>query len=249
MSSLFPDLSFFEIAMVMVLFVWTGFVRSGLGFGGAALGLPLLLFVSDQPVYWLPIIGVHLLIFSSLTFGTQLDSVDWRYLRRSSGWILPAALVGVLGLLSLPNAWLVNFIYTVTLIYAFIWLTNFSILSHSDWLDKLFLILGGYIAGTSLSGAPLLVAVYMRNVAKESLRNTLFVLWFILVVMKLTALAAFGVDLHVLTALALLPAAAVGHVLGLKAHEHIVQSEKRFKRVIGGMLMVVSMIGLVSNLW
>lgn len=249
MSSLFPDLSFFEIAVVMVLFVWTGFVRSGLGFGGAALGLPLLLFVSDQPVYWLPIIGVHLLIFSSLTFGTQLDSVDWRYLRRSSGWILPAALVGVLGLLSLPNAWLVNFIYTVTLIYAFIWLTNFSILSHSDWLDKLFLILGGYIAGTSLSGAPLLVAVYMRNVAKESLRNTLFVLWFILVVMKLTALAAFGVDLHVWTALALLPAAAVGHVLGLKAHAHIVQSEKRFKRVIGGMLMVVSMIGLVSNFW
>jgi uncharacterized membrane protein YfcA len=233
----------------MVLFVWTGFVRSGLGFGGAALGLPLLLFVSDQPVFWLPIIGVHLLIFSSLTFGTQLDSVDWRYLRKSSGWILPAALVGVLGLLSLPNAWLVNFIYGVTLVYAFIWLTNFSILSQSDFLDKLFLVLGGYIAGTSLSGAPLLVAVFMRNVAKESLRNTLFVLWFILVVMKLTALAAFGVDLHVLTALALLPAAAVGHVLGLKAHAQIVQSEKRFKRVIGGMLMVVSMIGLVSNLW
>ena len=248
LSTLFSNFSPIHMAAVLVLFVWTGFVRSGLGFGGAALGLPLLLLVFDQPVFWLPIIGMHLLVFSSLTVGKQLRDVDWHYLRRSAGWIFPAALVGVLGLITLPNQWLVNFIYLVTLIYAVIWMMDWSILSKSGVLDRVFLILGGYIAGTSLSGAPLLVAVYLRHVAKERLRNTLFVLWFILVLMKLTAFAVLGVELNFLAALVLLPAAAIGHVMGLWAHAQIVRNEKRFKRIIGGMLAVVSVLGLLGNL-
>jgi uncharacterized membrane protein YfcA len=64
-----------QTLLVALLFVWTGFVRSGLGFGGAALGLPLLLFVDGQPLLWLPIIGVHLLFFSGLTLGTRLHNV------------------------------------------------------------------------------------------------------------------------------------------------------------------------------
>jgi uncharacterized membrane protein YfcA len=237
-----------DIALTALVFLWSGFVRSGLGFGGAALGLPLMLFIDDQPIFWLPIIGAHLLFFSSLTFATQLHNVDWQYLRRSSYWIIPAALVGVFGLLNLPNHWLLLFIYAVTLVYAFIWVMNWTLLSHSPILDKLFLVLGGYIAGTSLTGAPLMVAVYMRNVAKEKLRNTLFVLWFVLVAIKMSTFAAVGVDLHLLAALALLPVAAVGHVLGLKAHSYVVQNDKRFKRTIGAMLMLVSLAGLL-NLW
>lgn len=49
------DFSNTELILIAVIFIWTGFVRSGLGFGGAALGLPLMLFIYDQPVYWLPI--------------------------------------------------------------------------------------------------------------------------------------------------------------------------------------------------
>jgi len=241
---MFPDFDSYQVFLIFLLFLWSGFVRSGLGFGGAALGLPLMLMIYDQPLYWLPIIGVHLLFFSSITFGGNLKSVDWRYLQKSGYFILPAALIGVMGLISLPNQWLLIFIYTVTLFYAFIWCMNWAISSGTDFLDKILLVLGGYVAGTSLTGAPLMIAVFARNVAKENLRNTLFVLWFMLVTMKLTAFVVVGVELHLLTALVLLPAAAVGHIIGLKFHKLILQNDQVFKRVIGGVLGIISGMGL-----
>ena len=237
-----------QIALVAVLFVWTGFVRSGLGFGGAALGLPLLLFVDDRPLLWLPIIGTHLLFFSALTLRTRLRNVEWTYLGRSGGYVLPAAVVGVLGLISLPTRWLLLFIYSVTLFYGVLWLSNRAIHSPRAWVDRLLLVLGGYIAGTTLSGAPLMVAVFMRNVPLVRLRDTLFVLWFVLVTIKMATFYAFGVDLQLISALALLPVAAVGHVAGLKAHDAILRNDSTFKRWIGGGLMIVSLLGL-WKLW
>ncbi|MFA5529912.1 MAG: TSUP family transporter [Thiohalomonadaceae bacterium] len=241
---MFPEFTPVEALITGTLFVWTGFVRAGLGFGGAALGLPLLLFVSDQPLLWLPIIGTHLLFFSALTLRTRLSNVDRGYLRRSSRFIIPPAIIGVLGLVSLPTLWLNVFIYSVTLVYGLMWFTNRSIESRHDWLDRVLLILGGYIAGTSLTGAPLMVAVYMRNVARDQLRDTLFVLWFILVSIKMSTFIALGVDLQLATAIALLPAAAVGHVLGLRAHDAILRNDERFRRFIGAGLVVISGLGL-----
>lgn len=49
------DFSLYQILSIALVFVWTGFVRTGLGFGGAALGLPLMLFIHNNPVLWLPI--------------------------------------------------------------------------------------------------------------------------------------------------------------------------------------------------
>lgn len=241
---MFSDFTTLEIIFTGLLFMWAGFVRSGLGFGGAALGLPFMLFIYDRPVYWLPIIGLHLLFFSALTLRTRLDHVDWKYLKTSLFYILPPALIGVFGLLNFPNLWIVAFIYSVTLFYAIMWLFNKSIHSENKWADKMLLIFGGYIAGTSLTGAPLMVAVYVRNVVQTQLRNTLFVLWFILVTIKMSTFAALGVDLNALTSLALLPVAAVGHVIGLKTHDYILQNDVMFKRVIGGMLVVVSSLAL-----
>ncbi|MDT8283392.1 MAG: TSUP family transporter, partial [Gammaproteobacteria bacterium] len=240
---MFPDFSLLEIVLTGLLFMWAGFVRTGLGFGGAALGLPFMLFIYNQPVYWLPVIGIHLLFFSALTLRTRLHDVDWRYLRTSLVYIIPPALIGVFGLLSLPNLWIVTFIYSITLFYAFMWLFNKAIHSERNWFDKLLLVFGGYIAGTSLTGAPLMVAVFARNVIQTQLRNTLFVLWFILVSIKMTTFAVLGVELNVLTSLALIPVAAVGHFIGLKTHDVILQNDILFKRVIGGMLVVVSGLG------
>ena len=42
-----PDFSLLQLLLIGLLFVWTGFVRTGLGFGGAALGLPPLLFIHN----------------------------------------------------------------------------------------------------------------------------------------------------------------------------------------------------------
>ena len=243
---MFEDFSVVDIILTGLLFMWAGFVRSGLGFGGAALGLPFMLLIYDQPVYWLPIIGAHLLFFTSLTLRTRMDNIDWPFLRKSLHYILPPALIGVFGLLNLPNLWVVTFIYGITLIYAFMWLFDKQFHSDNIWIDRLLLVFGGYIAGTSLTGAPLMVAVYVRNVSLTQLRNTLFVLWFILVAIKMAAFASLGVDLNFLTALALLPVAAVGHLIGLKTHDMILRNDVLFKRVIGAMLVVVSSLAMVN---
>lgn len=241
---MFPDFSTLEIILTGLLFMWAGFVRSGLGFGGAALGLPFMLLIYNQPVYWLPIIGTHLLFFTLLTLRTRLNNVDWQYLRSSLLYILPPALIGVFGLLNLPNLWVVTFIYGITMLYAVMWLFNKSFHSENTWADKFLLVFGGYIAGTSLTGAPLMVAVYVRNVIKSQLRNTLFVLWFILVSIKMSTFAMLNVELNTLTAIVLLPVAGVGHFIGLKMHDFILRNDVTFKRVIGGMLVVVSGLAL-----
>lgn len=243
------EFSLFQSIAIALLFVWTGFVRTGLGFGGAALGLPLLLFISNQPIFWLPIISVHLLFFSSLTLFTRLNNVDWIYLRNASLYIVPPAIIGVLGLINLPALWLNIFIYTVTLFYGVIWFLNYVIESHHNWVDKLLLMLGGYIAGTSLTGAPLMVAVFMRKVRKEQLRDTLFVLWFVLVSIKMSTFMILKVELHFLTALSLLPIAAVGHYLGLRAHDSIVRNDAVFKRWMGGGLVMISALGLWNQIY
>lgn len=235
-----------QLLFTVLIFIWSGFVRSGLGFGGAALGLPLMLLVFDRPLFWLPVIGTHLLIFTSMTLMTRIKSVDWDYLKKTSLLIFPAKLVGVFGLINLPNNWLVIIIYGITLGYALLWLFNLQIKSKSGWTDKLLLLIGGYVSGTSLTGAPLIVAVFMNQVSKQKLRNTLFVLWFILVTIKLGTLAAFGIELHFVSALLLIPAAAIGHVIGLRTHDYILANDQRFKRIIGLVLVLICLMGLYT---
>ena len=239
-----PDFDLIQIILTILLFIWAGFVRTGLGFGGAALGLPLMLFINHDPLLWLPVISIHLLFFSGLTLRTRLHNVDWKYLRYSTLYIIPPAIIGVFGLVNLPTLWLNTFIYSITLFYGLIWLTNRAIESHHRWVDKLLLMVGGYVAGTSLTGAPLMVAVYMRNVSREKLRDTLFVLWFVLVSLKMATFITLGVNLHVWMALVLLPFAALGHVLGLQTHDLIMRNDTLFKRWIGGGLVIISSLGL-----
>ncbi|MCA9472089.1 MAG: TSUP family transporter [Nitrospirales bacterium] len=236
-----------ELLLVGFLFIWTGFVRSGLGFGGAALGLPLMLFLHDQPLFWLPIIGTHLLFFSALTLRTRLHNVNWNYLRKTSFVILPTTLMGVLGLISLPTTWLLIFIYTVSLGYGLMWLLNMTITSHEYWSDTILLALGGYVAGTSLTGGPLMVAVAMKNVTPAQLRNTLYVLWFTIVTIKMSTFVALRIELHLFTALTLLPVAAIGHLIGLKFHDEILKHDRQFRQVVGGVLTLISGLGLFNK--
>ncbi|MDH5424224.1 MAG: sulfite exporter TauE/SafE family protein [Gammaproteobacteria bacterium] len=238
------EFSALQIFLTALIFIWSGFVRSGLGFGGAALSLPLLLIVYDQPIFWMPIIGAHLLLFSALTLRTRLRSISWEYLLRSMPIILPTTIAGVFGLISLPNKIILIFIYSVTLFYAIMWMLRVTIHSSNRWVDRFLLALGGYIVGTSLSGAPLIVAVYMKNIAPQHLRNTLLLLWFVLVGIKMATFTVFDVDLQLDSALMLVPVAAIGHIIGLKLHDMILEKDQQFKRVIGVALLVVCVLGL-----
>ena len=236
-------------------------MRSGLGFGGAVLSLPFLLLVDNQPQVYLPIIAVHLLFFSSLTVylnnrkslkqsdtaasSTPLSTVDWSYLKYAFSIMIIPKLIGVLGLITLPPALMSSIIFTIVACYAVTYILNKPFSSNSKSLDIFFLMLGGYISGTSLIGAPLIIAVFITHVAAHQLRDTLFTLWFILVAIKMVAFIWAGIDLQLLHALILLPCAGIGHVLGLKIHEKMLKAEtKVFFRVLGSVLLVISAIGL-----
>ena len=242
------NLATWQYLAIGLTFVWGGLVRSGLGFGGAALTMPLLLLIIDNPVVILPVIAVHLLIFGSLTVGGRLHAVDWRYLRRSLPIMLPGKLIGLLGLLSMPGPMLAYIIYAITAAYAVMYILGIEFQSHSKTTDIALLNLGSYIRGVSLIGAPLIVSVYARHVAKTSLRETLFVLWIVLVTLKLAAFIATGTDLQLIHHLWLLPCAAVGHVMGLRLHRQLMNlNDVQFMRWLGVMLLLITVIGVVHT--
>ncbi|MDB4140237.1 sulfite exporter TauE/SafE family protein [Candidatus Thioglobus sp.] len=235
-----------ELLMIAIIFTWIGFVRTGLGFGGAVLGLPILMLIGGSPIDWLPIIGIHLLFFSSITLSNSLRQVDWQYLKKSLPWILPAKIIGVIGLLSLPPNVMTVIVYLITILYSLTWINNSQIISKKTWVNNLLLFFGGYLSGTSLMGGVLLVAVYMNHIDLKKLRNTLFVLWFFLVSIKMVAFMAVGVYIDWRFSLMLIPVAALGHFIGLRMHERMIKSDAKFKRWMGGVLIIVCMVGLLK---
>lgn len=255
------ELALYQYLLIGLIFIWSGFVRSGLGFGGAVLSLPFLLLVHDEPLVFLPIISVHLLVFSSLTIamnnrhtvaggGTESGStVDWAYLRRILPIMIVPKIAGVVGLITLPGGVLSAIIFVIVSVYSLTYIFNRPFRSRSPFVDVLFLVVGAYISGTSLIGAPLIIAVMAQHVARERLRDTLLALWFIMVGIKLVAFIWAGVDLQLVHHLWLLPCAAVGHVIGLKAHNKMLQAETpTFFRIVGAVLLTVSVLGMWQSL-
>ena len=240
-----------QFILICLIFIWTGFVRSGIGFGGAALGLPLLLLVDDRPLIFLPIIGTHLLFFTVLTVSSRKHNVNWPVVMKVMAVIVIPKIAGLVGLFNFPNYWLVITVFSITLFYGITWVFNYTIKSQSKAVDIILLALGGYVSGTSLTGAPLIAAVVSRHVKKVEMRETLFVLWIILVTFKMGAFVAYGVDLQWQYSLLLLPFAGIGHFIGLKAHDHLVQTDSSaFHRFLGVSLIIVSLAGLykyISN--
>lgn len=257
------DLALWQYVCIAVLFVWSGFVRSGLGFGGAVLSLPFLLMIENAPLVFLPLIAVHLLVFSALTIvdahlqarrqppgipagERKVGTVNWAFLRYAFPLMLIPKLVGVAGVITLPANIVSGFIFIMVSIYAVSYILDRPIRSNNPRVDALLMIVGGYVSGTSLIAAPLVVPVAAARVHKTELRDTLFVLWFVLVAIKLIAFILSGVDLQWIHHLWLLPCAALGHVLGLRFHAYTLRAEtKVFFRVLGVGLLAVSGAGLL----
>lgn len=254
------DLFWYQYVLIGLIFVWSGFVRSSLGFGGAVLALPFLLLIVDDPLVFLPLIAVHLMIFSSWIAwrghrqaraygvgGHQLESnIDWAYLFQAMKIMIIPKLIGVIGLLTLPSRIMSTIIFLIVIAYAIGYVLNKPFRSKNKYVDTLMLALGGYVSGTSLIGAPLIVAVFASHVDKHQLRDTLFVLWFILVVIKMTSFVIAGVDLQLIHHLWLLPCAYIGHVIGERLHRRMMAAETpTFFRVVGIVLIIVSVVGLL----
>lgn len=248
-GTLWAALAPWQLAAIGLCFVWSGLVRSGLGFGGAALTLPLLLLVVNDPLVFLPAIGFQLLIFSLLTVATRLANVDWAYLGKLTLLLALPVAAGLVGLLKLSPVLLSAVVYIVTLAYGFMYLLDKGIVSRNRLTDGLLIMLGGYVSGVSLTGAPLIVAVGARRLPPARLRDTLFVLWIVLVVVKLGTFKAADVDMQPVLFFLTLPFATAGHLLGLRLHRRLIESGgTRFRRVVGAGLAAVSTVGLLTLL-
>ena len=252
------SLAWYQYGAIGLIFVWSGFVRSGLGFGGAVLALPFLLLIVNDPLVFLPLIAVHLIFFSTLIMiqsarnkgPDQLKTINWDYLKRSMGIMILPKIAGVIGLLTLPPVIMSTIIFLIVLAYAIGYIINRPIQIKTKFQEYGFLGLGAYVSGTSLTGAPLIVPVVASHVAKHELRNTLFVLWWILTLIKLASFVIAGVDLQLIHHVWLLPCAFIGHLLGNRIHNYLVEQETpTFFRVLGIALVVVSLTGLIKPLF
>ena len=251
------SLAWYEYALVGLVFVWSGFVRSGLGFGGAVLALPFLLLIVNDPLVFLPLIGMHLIFFSTLIMvqstrdkaSEQLKTINWQYLKRSLWIMIIPKMMGIIGLLTLPPVIMSTIILLIVLAYAIGYIVNRPIEIKTKLQEYGFLGVGAYVSGTSLTGAPLIVPVVASRVKKHELRNTLFVLWWILTSIKLVSFVIVGVDLQLIHHVWLLPCAFIGHLLGNRMHTYLVEQETpTFYRVLGIALVIVSLTGLIKPL-
>ena len=251
------SLAWHQYAAIGLIFVWSGFVRSGLGFGGAVLALPFLLLIVNDPLVFLPIIATQLIFFSTLIMiqssqkqgADQSNTINWRYLRRSMGIMIVPKIAGVIGLLTLPPVIMSTIIFLIVIAYAIGYIINRPIQIKTKLQEYGFLGLGAYVSGTSLTGAPLIVPVVASHVEKHELRNTLFVLWWILTLIKLVSFVVAGIDLQLVHHLWLFPCAFVGHLLGNRMHNYLVEQETpTFFRVLGIALVIVSLTGLIKPL-
>ncbi|MEE4659765.1 MAG: sulfite exporter TauE/SafE family protein [Halieaceae bacterium] len=246
------NLQLWQYALIGLLFIWGGFVRSGLGFGGAVLPLPFLLLIRDEPLVFLPLIAVHLLIFSSLTVwqnhrdAHSPTSVNWPFVKWALAIMAVPKVIGVLGVITLPGELVTGFVFVLVLVYSVSYIINRPIRSRNKAAETALIALGGYVSGTSLVAAPLVVPVAANRMPPEQVRDSLFVLWFVLVGVKLIAFVAVGVDMQWKHHLWLLPCATLGHLMGLRFHRYTLRSSDTvlFFRVLGVGLLVVSIVGL-----
>jgi len=154
-------------------------------------------------------------------------------------------LIGLAGVITQQTDIVSGFMFIVVSVSAMTYILDRPFRSNSRTLDAFFLVLGGYVSGTSLIAAPLVVPVAASRMEKYQLRDTLFVLWFVLVAIKLVAFLLSGIDLQWRQHLWLLPCATVGHVIGLRFHAYTLKSDtKVFFRILGVGLLAVSVAGL-----
>ena len=252
------QLEYYQYVLIGLTFVWSGFVRSGLGFGGAVLALPFMLLILNEPLIFLPIIAVHLIFFSTLIMmqsrgnesSLAVANINWIYLKRCMSIMIIPKMIGVIGLLTLPTEIMSAFIFFIILAYAVGYIINRPIQIKSKFQEYGLLGLGAYISGTSLTGAPLIVLAVASQVSKYQLRNTLFVIWWTLTLIKLISFVIVGIDLQLIHHSWTLPCAFIGHVLGERMHNYLIEQETpAFFKTLGIALMIVSLIGLIRPLF
>lgn len=237
----------FTLVFLFICFIWSGFTRTGFGFGANALMLPFALLVVPDPLIIIPVVAAQAILFCGFEATRNFLRIDWKTI----GWIvtitaIPIAL-GIYGLINLPEEILTLAVYFVTTGYALKYIFDWQVSKHNKIIDFLALIFGGYITGFSLSGGPLIVAVALKRIPPALFRNSMLAFWTLIGSTKLITLALAGVNLQSKLFLFTLPAVIIGHLIGLYFHGRILQS-KKFYQFLGIMLLVISTLGITKIL-
>ena len=230
---------------LILCFLWSGFIRSGLGFGGLVLTLPFALMVVDSPLDIMPLAIVHVFVVGVWTVVFRFRNVDWLELFKMLRVMVIPLLFGLFGLITIPESWLLLLVFGVVLIYSLNYIHPFIEIQKGGWSNNLVLMMGGYLSGLALIGSPLIVAVAGHRILRSRLRDSLLALWVILSPPKLGILFYSGVDLHLDWQWWLLPVNLVGHFIGIKFHDHLLQlRSESFYRWLGVVLMMVVLVGI-----
>jgi len=95
----------------------------------------------------------------------------------------------------------------------------------------------------------MVIAVALRHIKTTDFRHTLFVVWGVLVSIKLIAFAWAGINFNLLATLWLLPFAGIGHIIGHRLHNRLlIQDATHFYQVIGWVLLCTACTGLYQLL-
>lgn len=246
------ELTIYSITILAIAFFWSGFARAGLGFGGAGLMYPVALLAVDSILFLVPIICVQLLFFSSITLAKDWKKIDWQNLIHMAKYIAIPFIIGIFGLIELPDFLMLIIVYLVIFYYSIIYIIGFNTenVSRNSKRDSAILLFGGYVSGLTLAGAPMIAAVAAKRLHAEHMRATLFVLWWVLCAIKLMTLFSLNIDLNLSYQLWLLPCAVLGHILGNHAHGLLMKMNRQhFFRILGCALLLLCTTSAARHLW
>jgi len=235
------------IVVLFLCFIWSGFLRTGLGVGATVLMLPFALLVVNSPLIILPVITTQSVILSSVTVLQNFQNVSWRQVGVFLGITATPFSVGLYGLILLPEKWLMLLVYSITFVYALSYIFQVRVNEKSTGLDLFALIIGGYINGLSFTGGPPIAAVMSKHVPKQQFRDTFLAMMILIATIKLSTFYWVGVNLQLQLQVMMIPAVLIGHVLGLRFHRYFVTTDERvFYRWLGVVIFVATLVGIIK---
>ena len=179
--------------------------------------------------------------------GEGSSNIDWVYLWQALKVMAIPKLIGVIGLLTISPQIISSVIFAIISVYAVGYILNRRFESKNPWVERGLLALGGYVSGTSLTGAPLIISVFANHVAKHQLRDTLFVLWFILVLhQEWPPSWLLGVDLQLVHQLWMFSLRTRGPPVWEKncTPGFVAAETPTFFRLLGVALLITALVGL-----
>ena len=239
-----------SLLVALLTALLAGAVSGLTGFGLALIGVPLFLLVYDPTT--VVVIGAVLSVAINL-------AVVWDSWRAAEGRLvlalLPPAFLGLLvgvEVLATVDPRYIRLAVGVVVVFSALLLVREIRLPKAD--TRLGAVVAGAMSGalstsTGLAGPPVVLLFASRGLRKHAFRSTSALYFLVLSLAGLAALLYRGLMTgeHVPLALALVPAAFVGKLLGTALLTRF--SEKAFRAVTLGIVIVTGSLGAATAAW